>query len=101
MLYLLVSLFWFLALIVGAFCFVFLLFSLYCVGSCHTVKKPELANDGTKALILQVNLYTQTGIGMHILHAVLYTFAKVLIRRICLIIKSLFVHFLYCCDLNV
>ena len=101
MIYLLVSLFWFLALIVGAFCFVFLLFSLYCVGLCHTVKKPELVNDGTKALILQVNLYTQTGIGMHILHAVLYTFAKVLIRRICLIIKSLFVHFLYCCDLNV
>ena len=57
LLYLLVSLFWFLALIVGAFCFVFLLFSLYCVGSCHTVKKPELANDGTKAFILQVNLY--------------------------------------------
>ena len=40
---------------------------------------------------------------MHILHAALYTFFKVLIRRICLTIKSFLNddHFLYSHDLTV
>ena len=45
----------------------------------------------------------QVHISMHILHAALYTFFKVLIRRICLTIKSFLNddHFLYSHDLSV
>ena len=45
---------------------------------------------GEKLLEPVVNLVitSQFSISMHILHTVLYTFPKVLRRRICLIIKS-------------
>ena len=48
-------------------------------------------------------IFIHPSIGMHILHNVLYTFLKVLIRRICLTIKSFLVgdNFLYSHDLNV
>ena len=57
----------------------------------------------TLFLYLLNNLPLHPNISMHILHTVLYTFFNVLIRRICLTIKSFLVdnHFLYSHDLNV
>ena len=45
-----------------------------------------------KAVNAAVNLFNllHPNISMHILHTVLYTFPKVLTRRICLTVKSFF-----------
>ena len=62
-----------------------------------------LQTDNTFWFILLNNLPLHPNISMHILHAALYTFFKVLIRRICLTIKSFLNddHFLYSHDLSV
>ena len=53
--------------------------------------------------ILNLKLWLNTNISMHILYTVLYTFPKKLTKRICLAVKSFFIgdHFLYSCDPNV
>ena len=50
----------------------------------------ELLTGCTRASVIQKRGPKHPNVNMHILHTVLYTFCKVLTRRICLTIKSFF-----------